>query len=41
MAEFKSSYDEVKSHNARKDVSYKLALNQFADWSVKEREDYL
>ena len=34
---FRRNYQKIQSHNSMKNVSYKLAVNKFADWTQEER----
>jgi len=41
LKNFKDNVDFVLEHNAKKDETFTVGLNQFADWSLEEFEDYL
>eukprot|EP00347_Sterkiella_histriomuscorum_P007523 403348594 len=41
LAIFRDNYERVQLHNSQKDVSFKLAINKFADWSKQELQQFM
>lgn len=41
LANFRSTFEEVKLHNSNKASSFKMGLNKFSDWSKSEIDSIL